>query len=1020
MTQTVGRILWKELRAQRALFLTLVVGGVLMQLVVVGLHPFWSHPSPSDIIDAALKVAVILTYSFAAGSTAILFAGEKETNTLALLQRVPLRWGDLLIGKLALAIGGSLAVLAALAGSGASMSLLAESSVSSIVQEVALAGQSAGHLAEFLCFLIAVVLFFSLLLRDVLKALLLGVAFAFSLLVLGSLIPSSPRWDLAIECANLAVLVAVIVVDVQLATRWLRESPLGPSWVPTIEFRRGRSAAHAAGSLLDSARSPVAWRRSFSSLAWKEWRQARPLFIPVLVLLLVASFIAFRFDTARPGWLLGWGNILIGWVFGSASFRDDKTSRCYRMLAAHGVSPNSYWWTKQVVGMSLALLVTAAWLAIFAAMAATFYRADILSAKAFLQMAALLGVGAWQALEAYAIAELCALLIPALIPAAAMGLFAVAGLVLFSALVAPYQLPLSLTIAPCPFIFLAASWFRTGDWLAERSTRRAWSKTVAVLAIPAACLFLIAIVYRVVEVPKESSPNLLMVQASVPAPPRSGSRDAESLFVEAAQLTRMPGSTDGTPEEQVPWFVHRHEWPEKGAWGKGVSTGWGKATAQQKKWVDENQAALKLALEAVRRPPAPPADGPAFAKEIGWDRLTSLLLYSARKFESQDKLDDALECYCAAIRLGDELARASILRNWQKSEGTAVTALQWMTLWAAHPKQTPQRIKRAIAEIERVTSVPPISRSVLRSWNRNRLAAADAQSRMRIPLTPPMRRAGRTDPDGSMLAGMFPWERARLLRVLDLLYARAVDDAEWTERNLADVPSSGIDLIRMLNGDIVSALHWPTIPLLRRRDLDFPLAAFDSPCWCSDERLVEYLLSTPAIQEAVEPSTDATLLARAGTVEIDAVALRRMQLIALALYGWRHDHNQHFPNRLEELVPQYLARLSLDPWSGSDFRWYPHGADVMPFLFEDFVIQTDEPFIEALGPFGVRQGWQAKESHAEIRREPAEKRGAFEAWQQGVPVLPLPSNPGQPEAARPKRRPHDGRRLLATRREIRR
>jgi hypothetical protein len=145
-----------------------------------------------------------------------------------------------------------------------------------------------------------------------------------------------------------------------------------------------------------------------------------------------------------------------------------------------------------------------------------------------------------------------------------------------------------------------------------------------------------------------------------------------------------------------------------------------------------------------------------------------------------------------------------------------------------------------------------------------------------------------------------------------------------------------------------------------------------------------------------------------------------MQLIALALYGSRHDHNQSFPRGLEELVPAYFARLPLDPWSGSDFHWYPHGVNAKPIAFEDFLVETNEPFIEALGPFGTLQSLPMADWSAAIRREPLEKRLAREAWQRGVPVLPLPSNPGQPAAARPKPQPHDRSRPLTDRRETNR
>ena len=92
--------------------------------------------------------------------------------------------------------------------------------------------------------------------------------------------------------------------------------------------------------------------------------------------------------------------------------------------------------------------------------------------------------------------------------------------------------------------------------------------------------------------------------------------------------------------------------------------------------------------------------------------LSQLLLYNARKLESEGHLDEALACYVAVARLAD----------------SPNVGLVWIDQWAMKVDQTGARIKKAIHEFE---SMEPksgaLSSEILRDWGRDRISAASGR-----------------------------------------------------------------------------------------------------------------------------------------------------------------------------------------------------------------------------------------------------------------------------------------------------
>jgi type II secretory pathway pseudopilin PulG len=62
---------------------------------------------------------------------------------------------------------------------------------------------------------------------------------------------------------------------------------------------------------------------------------------------------------------------------------------------------------------------------------------------------------------------------------------------------------------------------------------------------------------------------------------------------------------------------------------------------------------------------------------------------------------------------------------------------------------------------------------------------------------------------------------------------------------------------------------------------------------------------------------------------------RRSAVIALALRLYRFDHNGHWPDSLDALIPQYLPAIPIDPFSPTavSFRYKPPAAGAVPIIY---------------------------------------------------------------------------------------
>ncbi len=603
------RIFWKEWRAQRSFWLGLLGLAIGLEILLTFGVPLLRPTNAFEQFRFHQGLVVVLACSFATGSAAIAFAGEVEAKTKGLLQQVPVRARDLLAGKLTFSLAGSYSLFVALwllgsfmlseswavatsrsiriaMAEGASQRDLDEIRIRGAVQvkpEDSAIGNRAflENLPGPLAFVVVGSLF-SLILSDVLLTVLIAGVSTAALLAIPVV-----RENPVVQCALIAV---AVVCDFALTRRWLIDAGAA-RWrlVPTLSFPRPvlhwrrLSAEHSR--TLESTRSAVAWRRAAGSLIWKEFRQAWPLCLAILLIGLGAIVLTRFYD--HSSWGYGAADIISCLMLvtpllpGVAAVRAERRGRAFQLLAHHGVAADGFLLCKHLVWLvlSLATFVTilladgtlcsfvqsagaprhSLWVWASHAAQATF-------GSPTASMGAALTVGCVHVLLLYALGFLLALLLPGTIVALFAGFLIEFGVFLVWSTVAEYQIPFWSTIGPLPLVLLAVAWVRASDWLTERNS--AWWKVAAVLFVPLGAMLGATAVTRVTEIPAVSVPEAVF-ESDSPSGLIQHSGGKQSLFVDAmhAMIGKPPAyfSTNDVVLENGWQFVTpaEREWIEK-------------------------------------------------------------------------------------------------------------------------------------------------------------------------------------------------------------------------------------------------------------------------------------------------------------------------------------------------------------------------------------------------------------------------------------------------------------------------
>lgn len=277
-----------------------------------------------------------------------------------------------------------------------------------------------------------------------------------------------------------------VLIGLWQSDRWLNERPWW-QW-------RGRTeplATNAPNRTLFE-RSPIPDRRAFGRLLWREWMEAKVWLwaLPLTIAPALTSELGRVVSGRAPSGMLflafatsGIATLMLivtPTLLGVWSFHHDRRHELLRFLSHRGSSPGSIWWSKQTVwltllaaGTSLAVPLYAMqlqynemWWRLFAALAA------ICVVQSF-------AAGQW--VSQLARSPLNAMFLAAVL---SMLLAGWTGVLSHVRVVWPWYLF-------APAILFVASRLRARDWLEERWSWRAWTRTLLSVVLPAIAMWLI-------------------------------------------------------------------------------------------------------------------------------------------------------------------------------------------------------------------------------------------------------------------------------------------------------------------------------------------------------------------------------------------------------------------------------------------------------------------------------------------------------------------------------------------------
>ena len=960
MTGSIAqRLLWKEYRVQRSLWLALAIG-------TVGLHGLMRAmiDDPGDAAPIFYALAASLTFCFAVGSAAITFATEREDGThLRLMTLAPPPALTITVKLLFVVLATALLCGA----TGLSAWLVSRSGF----REPKIVDDPMEWFLRFAMWLAAGItwgMLFSLLLRHVFTALLSGAVV--SLAMMGFVLAiweehdrrfrafpeemtSQRFWEfVAINACILMGLVIVMGVNLLLTRRWCHRTFLddAPSrirlWTGQTRVRRSSAEGGvtvefgmqsdlstpvltpAEAVIQPSPRVSLSWLhhiqgtrslRPFRFLRWKEIAETRLVFLLACGLVVLLSVLS-----TSPIWAPNPVHfvLLIGLpaLAGVLTFRSEQRQDKYHFLANQGLSPRSIWlskhsvWFPRAVGVVLLILATIA-------LAAT--RQGRVSEVVHGVYCLEFNDREWQArfsplatdwlgenavtrgiimtLAIYSVGQAASLVYRRGVVALFAAILGILITMIWCMFCTVGGVPLVLSLLPIVPGLLLFTYLRTSSWLLNRNRTRSWLVPGGILASSVLACFSLALLYRVIEIPSvdsaQSGFGLSAEQrTNLLAPISAEERETADMYRQA-----IANLTGGDPTT----------WPKE----LGPTGRWMSATEETRAWVEANGQSLEVIRKAAARPSC------AFKRVDELDisvteiDATFWLMLRAAIVETMDgNVEDALDSFGAALAVTRHAAgRGDDLSLWIEIHLNSPGVLTAIGYWATRPEVDARLIERAIDIIDKHLAAVPRTSVVSfgeHQWLRSVLAGG--------PETIRERSSGGTyrghNPAERWLY-RFPGESLRMRKIVD-----------WSDHRLsrliAEFEAHG-------RGDAKGGMG-AAYRLLKSREKEVGL------------QLARWSKTTPSLR-----------LLNVDSLRHDAALDVMLRTKAAATILTMH---LLLAERRDGMLSDSLDTISIelkDPWTGKPFVWYPQG--VPQKVKSGYVtIPPDRPFLLSAGPNDAR------------------------------------------------------------------
>ena len=364
------RVVWKEYRLQRSLWIAMAALTAILQLLVIAYEP--PHQARAETLYL-LALAFPALYALGCGAT--LFAGEREAGTYEFQRSLPVCAWAVFVGKIVLALGSTLAMLGLMVGFATFLSKPTPPGTVDVATWRVMAWQVFGFFGLEM-FVWAVL--FSFATKRVLLAAILGVAAAsIGAHLAVAIVTTQGAVATYVDALPWRMVIAagVALADVSLAARWFRE-------------KRGRQPKFVPATAAETPPEAIALGRRFQQpqrmailgrLIWQHWRQSRgvslamaALIVPLLAMLMMWLLPArenppwfierHASEIYRPGDKEFFAlTILIALasvpLLGICAFLADQRRSSRRFLADHGVPAKYVRLSRQTITLGLPLLM---------------------------------------------------------------------------------------------------------------------------------------------------------------------------------------------------------------------------------------------------------------------------------------------------------------------------------------------------------------------------------------------------------------------------------------------------------------------------------------------------------------------------------------------------------------------------------------------------------------------------------------------------------------------------------------
>jgi hypothetical protein len=484
-----------------------------------------------------------------------------------------------------------------------------------------------------------------------------------------------------------------------------------------------------------------------------------------------------------------------------------------------------------------------------------------------------------------------------------------------------WGLSLWIFVVPQAIGFLVATWLRAPNWIADLNSWRRWRGPVAAVAVPMLAVAALVPIVRLAQINRaylvQSIGEIEPLQAELDDGNTPAARETAEMYVKFADQidAEYEDRAEFTSGQRIQALLHHL--PEFLEITKRPSCRF---------TFDYSSFSLHDDLPYTINPRW------QFHKELGqtyqlMDRLMSDILASGR--ESPFVLDT----YLALLRFSSHLREGQPTTVLNRQLFAEQDILREIGRRATSGMPTKDGLLEAIAKLNAYFASQPIPALAIiadRQLVRNVILEKD----LPLILADPNRSRF---VDLAYMANKLPWERRRALQALDLMTAQQI---RWlnglveclTTGKSNEWPHSADQFRENLASNLANETPTGYSILGRPADTSF-LAALEFTARVSPWSLYEQLA--------------AAQVDRNGTI------------LQLALVAYRRNHDA-YPESLDQLVPDYLEQVPIDPYSGTPFLYRPKGVDrivsgvyVPPHY--DARIEPSTPFFWSVGRFNLNK-----------------------------------------------------------------